>query len=97
MSDTIVLDGTCALISKIDGDCTMRSVLDGVIEKIFHVSNHREYEGEYEVTPSSSQQVLETKHKLMADDVTVREIPYYQTSNESGGYTIYIGGSVYVD
>lgn len=48
------------------------------------------YEGEYIVTPKTIQQSLETKHKTMQDDVTVLEIPYYQTTNEAGGYTVII-------
>ena len=50
------------------------------------------YGGEYVVTPMPFEsQTLETKSKLMADDVTVLAIPYYETSNVSG-ITIYIGG-----
>lgn len=50
------------------------------------------YDGQYEVTPSAHNQiVLETREKLMADDVTVLKIPYYETSNESG-LTVYIAG-----
>jgi len=50
------------------------------------------YRGEYVVTPKKDQQtILETKEKLMADDVTVLKIPYYETSNESG-LTVYIAG-----
>lgn len=42
------------------------------------------YEGPYEVTPTRSEQILSTKAKLMRDDVTVHEIPYYQTTNPYG-------------
>lgn len=50
------------------------------------------YDGDYIVTPKPyEEQVLETKSKLMVDDVTVLAIPYYETSNISG-ITIYIGG-----
>lgn len=49
------------------------------------------YEGEYVVTPSFSEQVLETNGYLMADDVTVHVIPVTQTSNEYGGTTVVIG------
>ena len=50
------------------------------------------YRGEYEVTPKAhSETILETREKLMADDVTVLKIPYYETSNESG-LTVYIAG-----
>ena len=49
------------------------------------------YEGEYEVTPRTEEQVLATRNKRMLDDVTVHEIPYYETSNPQGGVTVYIG------
>lgn len=50
------------------------------------------YTGEYTVIPKvNDDQILETKEKLMADDVTVFAIPYYETSNVSG-ITVYIGG-----
>lgn len=52
------------------------------------------YSGAYTVTPSSSEQTLETASKLMEDDVTVKEIPYYDVSNTSGGSTVYIGTEV---
>lgn len=50
------------------------------------------YDGEYEVTPKSSEQVLNTKKKIMYDDVTVGAIPYYEVSNDYGGITVNIGG-----
>lgn len=50
------------------------------------------YDGEYLVIPKPfDEQTLETAGLKMKHDVTVREIPYYETSNESG-YTVYIGG-----
>lgn len=49
------------------------------------------YEGEYEVIPRFSEQTLPTTDKVLTEDVTVREIPYFETSNESGGTTVYIG------
>lgn len=50
------------------------------------------YDGEYVVTPlAKNEVVLETSGKIMLDDVTVRKVPYFETSNESGGYTVYIG------
>lgn len=53
--------------------------------------NYDVYDGEYIVTPKAyNPVVLETKEKLMEDDVTVLKIPYYETSNESG-LTVYIG------
>lgn len=52
------------------------------------------YSGEYTVIPSSSEQTLETASKLMEDDVTVKQIPYYDVGNNSGGSTVYIGTEV---
>lgn len=53
------------------------------------------YEGNYEVTPLAFQRtVLSTEGKKMENDVVVKEIPYYETSNLSGGTTVYIAGQV---
>lgn len=49
------------------------------------------YVGPYIVEPSMDEQTLDTKQKLMDDDVTVREIRVTYTSNLSGGNTVYIG------
>lgn len=50
------------------------------------------YSGEYIITPMAFEdQTFETSNKLLLNDVTVRAIPYYETSNISGK-TIYIGG-----
>ena len=50
------------------------------------------YEGEYEATPNIEEQILPTKNKSMIDDLVIHEIPYFETSNPSGGYTAIIGG-----
>ncbi len=51
------------------------------------------YDGEYTVTPEANvTQVLYTGGKLMAENVIVQEIPKWETSNEAGGKTVYIGG-----
>ena len=53
------------------------------------------YDGDYIVIPKAfTEQVLETKGKKMEDNVTVKEIPYYETSNIDGGETVYIAGEV---
>lgn len=48
------------------------------------------YTESYEVTPSTSDQVLQTRSKTMTDDVTVHMIPYFETTNDAGGYTVSI-------
>ena len=50
------------------------------------------YDGTYEITPlTETDQILSTSGKRMTDDVVVLAIPYYETTNESGGYTVNIG------
>lgn len=52
------------------------------------------YEGDYEVTPKVDQQVMPTKGKVMVQDVTVKAIPIFKTSNTSGGNTVYIAKEI---
>ena len=51
------------------------------------------YEGSYRVIPKVTEQTLETSGLLMTNDVTVTEVPYYQTHNTSGE-TVYIANEV---
>lgn len=51
------------------------------------------YDGDYEVTPRSFEQYLDTNDKYMRDDVTIKQIPYYETSNDFGT-TCYIAGDI---
>lgn len=51
------------------------------------------YDGDYAVTPKLYDDViLPTKDRRMKADVTVLKIPQFETSNESGGKTLFIGG-----
>ena len=52
------------------------------------------YEGEYSVTPQTTEQTLETAQKVLTDDVTIRSIPFFDVSNTSGGITVFIGKEV---
>lgn len=49
------------------------------------------YQGDYNVIPRVYQQILETKDKVMNDDVTVEIIPLAAVINLSDGYTVTIG------
>lgn len=53
-----------------------------------------EYTGSYNITPDIDKQVMSTKNKMMVDDVTINGIPYFETSNDAGGNTIYIGKEI---
>ncbi len=63
---------------------------------VINTGNGEIYDGEYSVTPKVYEETeLETKHKLMKDDVVVRKIPTFEVSNESGGTTLIIGEEIY--
>lgn len=52
------------------------------------------YKGPHKVTPSREEQTLQTANKYLADDVVVKQIPFDEVSNTSGGITFYIGKEV---
>lgn len=52
----------------------------------------KKYDGDYEVTPKFTEEVLKTKNKIMKDNVLVHPIEVARVSNPSGGTTVYIGG-----
>lgn len=53
------------------------------------------YLGSYLVVPKANEkQVLRTQNRIMKDDVTVLEVPYYEVSNEHNGTTVYIAKGV---
>lgn len=51
-----------------------------------------DYTGDIAVTPATAAQTLPTRETVLREDVTVAAIPYYTTTNQSGGYTAIIGG-----
>lgn len=52
------------------------------------------YTGPYAVTPKAYDvQILGTAQKLLTDNVTVYEVPYYETPNASGD-TVFIASEV---
>lgn len=54
-----------------------------------------EYDGSYTITPLAYEdQVLETENKLCVNDIVVKRVPKWKTSNTSGGYTFYIAEEV---
>lgn len=72
--DPVRLVGTLAPIATLDGYLTIPERAD--IDY---------YRGDYTVTPRAFNEViLATRGKAMIDDVTVLEIPYWETSNPYG-------------
>lgn len=52
------------------------------------------YNGDYTVSPDFDGTVLNTRGKVLHDDVTVEPILVSRTTNLSGGTTVYIGGVI---
>ncbi len=93
--EVIKLSGTISLRESLSATL---SVHDSIVAEIGipeSVGSHP-YEGDYVVKPKMHEEtVLATNGKLMNDDVTVLEIPYFETSNLSGGTTVYIATEDY--
>lgn len=68
-------------------ECSFRADFGEVIL----VKTDDTYDGDYDVIPRVYQQILETKDKLMLDDVVVEVIPILKVTNLSDGYTVTIG------
>lgn len=54
---------------------------------VIHIGGET-YAGPYVVIPKRRDQILDTRNKLMRDDVTVKEVPWIEVSNTEG--TTYI-------
>jgi len=52
------------------------------------------FTGEYQITPKVEAQTIPTAQKYMTDDMEIKAIPYFETSNNSDGETVYIGSEV---
>lgn len=86
-NDTIT--GTLQTDINITGILTPNTNLSGTIinGEGTHKSN---YSGSYELTPQTEGQTIETKNKIMTDNIEINPIPYQEVSNQYGK-TVYIG------
>lgn len=62
----------------------------GTICRVSDTPDIESYKGSYQVTPKFSEQVLQTRGKQLSDDVVVKPIQIHETTNSSGGTTVYI-------
>lgn len=53
-------------------------------------SDYPNYTGEYEATPTTQNQVFDTKYRTLVSDFTVNATPYSEVSNIYGGHTVTI-------
>lgn len=76
-------------LSFVQQDPTTHLTLSSGIDVVDHALP--DYTGATDVIPRTWVQTLPTKDTSVRSDITVREIPYFTTTNESGGYTAIIG------
>jgi len=77
-------------VSDITGEVAVLAVLEGTVQA---GKSYPEYEGNYEIAPSSGTQVLATRNRILTEDIRVKEIAYQEVTNKSGGQTVTIGGN----
>ena len=67
----------------------------GFTGNISVITEPESFDGNYEVTPKAFEsQILETKNKMMKENITIKKVPYWESSNQSGGKTAYIAKEV---
>lgn len=93
MSEKII--GKIRAAPRLKGKIKKEISLQGKLKYSSYVINDAEiYEGEHIITPKPfQQQELETKDKILKENIKVKEIPYFETSNIYGN-TVYIGSEV---
>ena len=83
---------------SLDTDFTQNNVsLDAEFANFQMISVREDvepYMGEYKITPKVDAQTIPTAQKYMTDDLHVKAIPYFETSNNFDGETVYIGSEV---
>ena len=85
------ITGKVSLTSNsISGSLTPSGTISSTLT--IHSGDMPVYQGDYQVDPLvNNEVVLRTRSKIMSDDVTIRVVPRYITSNVAGGNTIFIG------
>ena len=51
-----------------------------------------EYTEDYEIETTFEDQVISTKGKYLRNNITIKKVPVSTVGNDSGGYTLNIGG-----
>lgn len=87
VNDTLI--GKLTTNTQITGTLNTNSQLSGTVINGEGISRSY-YSNSYEVAPQTSSQTLDTKEKIMTDDITIKPIPYRETPNQYGD-TVYIG------
>ena len=89
------LIGKIKTTPNLQGSIKQNSHLQGKLNySSYEIYNAEKYKGEYNITPLAfQQQELETKNRILEENVIVREVPFFEVSNTEGT-TVYIGSEV---
>lgn len=82
---------TSAVIAKLT---TTNKTMIGAINELNSKQQNKDvdyYDGDYTVTPKVEKQELATRQKFLTEDVKIKEIPFFEVSNNEGGQTVFIG------
>lgn len=90
MAVEIRYSGETVIVKSLRGTVEARSTSYTVGVTSGIISGGIPFSGEYEVTPTTGEQVLPTRAKTMRSDLTVHKIPFNEASNDSGGLTVSI-------
>lgn len=86
------LTGHISELCTLSGKLTCSGSLSG---RLSATIDFNAYSGEYEVIPNAFEtQILPTANKVLKNDVIVQKVPYFETSNNYDGLTIYIAEEV---
>lgn len=94
--------GGISVLETLSGSVSAEVSLSGSISSVGGLSGtisvtkeYAVYDGTYEIIPKVSEaQILPTSNRVLKEDVMVREVPFYETGNDSDGMTAYIGKDV---
>ena len=91
MVKEIIHDGEMAGVTYHDGVYQRSLCMIGEYSSYIRGERHPVYDGEISLIPKArSDIVLETKDKIVKDDITVTKFPFYSTENPSGVEKDYI-------
>lgn len=93
LTDVVRSEGNLSGVIKTEGSLLGAIKSEGILEGSLSMpSGYDDYTGPYDVIPKVIPRSLDTADKHLADNITIKAIPYYEVSNLHNGKTIIIGG-----
>ena len=87
--DGIIQGNISSIVPKIEGN--IQTSLQSLVGEIIPTTEIPIYDGVTEVIPNQLDQILETRRRLMVENIEVKGVPYAEVGNPSGGLTVTIG------